>query len=240
MSFINTTIHSKEDSLNLDEIHLTNLNKNAINQLLDEYKYYPSLKKYNLPIDNKILFYGHSGCGKTATAQAIAKALNKKIIVLNLGSFVSSRLGETSRNISEVFKRASLEKAILFIDEFDFIGKTRDYDSKDSGEMKRLVNTIIQQIDYLNNEALLIAATNYIKIIDNALLRRFQLQLKFDLPNKDQLDEYYNKLINKFPKQYWGIEKNYNISYAEAKDLTLKQIKKKVINEEKYKEINSH
>ncbi len=237
MSFINIAIHSKEATLALEELHLSNENQEAIDQLLDEFTYYSSLKKYNLPIDNKILFHGHTGCGKTATAKSIAKALNKKIIVLNLGNFVSSKLGETSKNISEVFKRASLEKAVLFIDEFDFIGKTRDYDTKDSGEMKRLVNTVIQQIDYLNNDALLIAATNYVQIIDSALLRRFVLQLKFDLPKKKELDVYYDELVNKFPKEFQNIHRDYNISYAEAKNLTYQQVKRKIIALEKTKKL---
>ncbi|MBA6156464.1 AAA family ATPase [Tenacibaculum sp. S7007] len=236
MSFINIGIQSKEVTLALEELHLSNENQEAINQLLDEFTYYASLKKYNLPIDNKILFHGHTGCGKTATAKSIAKALNKKIIVLNLGNFVSSKLGETSKNISEIFKRASLEKAVLFIDEFDFIGKTRDYDTKDSGEMKRLVNTVIQLIDHLNNDALLIAATNYVQVIDSALLRRFELRLKFDLPKNKELDVYYNELVNKFPKEFQNIKRDYNISYAEAKNLTYQQVKRKLIALEKTKE----
>ncbi|WP_086030411.1 AAA family ATPase [Tenacibaculum holothuriorum] len=235
MSSKNITIRSKEAPLTLDKIHLSNQNQEATNQLLDEFTYYSALKKYSLPINNKILFHGHTGCGKTATARAISKALNKEIFVLNLGNFVSSKLGETSKNIAEIFKRASLEKAILFIDEFDFIGKTRDYDTKDSGEMKRLVNTVIQQIDHLNNDTLLIAATNYVEVIDTALLRRFEVQLKFDLPKNNELDIYYDELVAKFPKEFQNIKRSYNISYAEAKNFTLKQIKKKVIDVEKSK-----
>ncbi|MGH1386594.1 AAA family ATPase [Kordia sp.] len=228
-------LKSTEASISLDEIHLSAHNKEQLQQMLDEFNYFEALKQYDLPVANKVLLHGHTGCGKTATAKAIAKELNKEIIILNLGSFVSSKLGETARNITNIFKKASREKAVLFLDEFDYIGKVRDYDSKDSGEMKRIVNTIIQLIDYLPNDTLLIAATNYVEIIDTALLRRFQLRLQYDLPSKEALDAYYDDILKKYPKHYQNFTRVYDISYAEAKDIVTHSIKKEIIATEKNK-----
>ena len=145
-------------------------------------------------------------------------------------------MGETAKNITEVFKKAIREKAVLFLDEFDSIGKLRDYEDKDSSEMKRLVNTVIQLIDQLPNDTLLIGATNYSKVIDTALLRRFQLRMKFELPNDAQLDVYYDSLLSSFPKEFRALSRTYNISYAEAKDITFRAIKNQIIESEEAKE----
>ncbi|QXP68487.1 AAA family ATPase [Polaribacter sp. AHE13PA] len=226
-----------ETTIELSNIHLSANNKIILNQLLKEFKYVDVLNNYKLPIDNKLLLFGHTGCGKTTTAKAIAQEIDKKILTLNLGGIISSRLGETAKNITEVFKKASRENAVLFLDEFDYIGKIRDYDNKDSGEMKRLVNTVIQLIDQLPNDTLLIAATNHSSIIDTALLRRFQLKLKFEAPNNKELDKYYDSLLMQFPEEFRNVTRNYSISYAEAKDITFRAVKNKIIEIEEAKEL---
>lgn len=236
MAISDFILNSKEPTISLDEIHLSEENKNALQQLLKEFKHLAILNQYQLPVDNKVFLAGHTGCGKTTTAKAIAKALDKKIIILNLGNIVSSRLGETAKNITEVFKKAIRENAVLLLDEFDSIGRLRDQEDKDSAEMKRLVNTVIQLIDELPNDTLLIAATNHPSIIDTALLRRFQLKLKFKLPNKEELDAYYDSLLKRFPEDFTDMQRQYNISYAEAKDLTFRTVKNKIIASEEAKE----
>lgn len=235
MALSDFILNSNEATIGLDEIHLNEANKNALNQLLKEFKHLAILNQYNLPVDNKVFLFGHTGCGKTTTAKAIAQALNKKIIILNLGNIVSSRLGETAKNITDVFKKAMRENAVLLLDEFDSIGKLRDHDDKDSAEMKRLVNTVIQLIDELHNDTLLIAATNHSSVIDTALLRRFQLKLKFELPNQKQLDGYYHSLLGQFPEEFSNVERVYNISYAEAKDITFRAVKNAIISSEETK-----
>lgn len=235
MATHNTTISSKNKILTLDELHLSTEIREKLDQLIEEFTYIEALKKLDIPVDNKILLHGKTGCGKTATAHAIGRALKKEVITLNLGGFVSSRLGETGKNIAEIFKKASFSNAILFIDEFDFIGKIRDYDTKDSGEMQRLVNILIQQIDNLPDTSLLICATNHVEIIDTALLRRFQIKLYYELPTNPQLDTYYDGLLANYPDNVNTIERTYHISYAEAKDITYQQIKANVIRLEKEK-----
>jgi len=219
-------------TIDLENIHLSEENKNTIHRLLREYKHINVLNQYDLPVDNKIFLYGHTGCGKTTTARALAETLGKKILIINLSNVISSRLGQTAKNISDIFQKAIREKAVLFIDEFDSLGKMREHEDKDSSEMKRLVNTIIQLIDNLPNDTILIAATNHSSVIDTALLRRFQIRLKYDMPTADQLDAYYDTLLEKFPKQFRLVNRKYNISYAEARDITHQAVKTLIIENE--------
>lgn len=230
MQLFDLVITNKQD-VDLNEIVLEAKNKESITNLLKEYKYIEELSKYNLPINNKILLYGSSGCGKTTTAKAIAKSVGKPLIILNLSNVVCSRIGETAQNVKQVFDKAAREKAVLFLDEFDQIGKERETDDKDVGEMRRLVNSIIQLIDYYPKNALLICATNHVEMIDKALLRRFQLRINFEMPASKVLDYYYDALLNSFPDNLKNIIRKYNISFAEAKDDALTQVKNKLITQ---------
>ena len=215
----------------LNDLLFSEENKTALLQTIKEHKYIDELKKYNLKVDHKILLHGYSGCGKTTTAKAIATALNKNIVIINLSTLISSRIGETSKNVKAVFDKASRERAVLFLDEFDQIGKSRDAEDTDVGEMKRLANTIIQLIDYLPADTLLICATNFYNSIDKAILRRFQIRLKFEMPNNEELDIYYDKLLFHFPDHLQDIPRKYDLSYADVKDYIHTTMKRQIIAE---------
>ncbi|WP_262148108.1 AAA family ATPase [Chryseobacterium foetidum] len=228
MNLYNLIIQDKE-AVTLDDVFLEPQNKNQIVQLIKEQKYADELQKYGLPVNNKILLEGSSGCGKTMTAKAIANALDKNIIILNLSNIVSSRIGETSQNIKMIFDKAARERSVLFLDELDQIGKARGSDDKDVGEMRRLVNTLIQLIDYYPENALLLCATNHAEIIDTAIIRRFQLKLQYEMPSKDFLDSFYDSVLLKFPEDLSNIDRKYNISFAEAKDYAFTMVKGRLI-----------
>lgn len=228
---ISDLVLSNKEVVLFEKVHLSANNKKQLEQLLKEYKYAERLAQYGLEVNHKILLFGHSGCGKTMTAKAIANTLQKNITILNLSNVVCSRIGETAQNIKQVFDKATRERSVLFLDEFDQIGKERSGDDKDVGEMRRLVNTIIQLIDYLPVYVLLICATNHKELIDTALLRRFQLQLEYDLPNKKQLDAYYDVLLEKFQEYKPLISRRYDISFAQAKDDTYTQLKSVLISQ---------
>ncbi len=100
-----------------------------------------------------------------------------------LDGLVSSFLGSTAKNIRKIFDYASKEPCILFLDEFDVLAKIRD-DKNELGELKRVVNSLLQNIDNFSEDSILIAATNHAQLLDEAVWRRFTKVLKLDLPNE--------------------------------------------------------
>lgn len=235
MNLYDLIIQDKEE-ITLNDVFLDQSNKEQFAQLIKEHTYIKELQEYGLPVNNKVLLQGSSGCGKTMTAKAIANALGKNIMILNLSNIVSSRIGETSQNIKMIFDKAGRERSVLFLDELDQIGKARGSDNKDVGEMRRLVNTLIQLIDYYPENALLLCATNHPEIIDTAILRRFQLKINYEMPSKEFLDQFYDNLLLKFPEDLREIDRKYEVSFAEAKDYAFTVVKGRLIErlEEKH------
>lgn len=231
---VNQLFIEENPNISINDILFDDIRRKQFNELIKEYRHIDVLNQYNLPINNKVLLHGKTGCGKTMTAKVLANHLNKKLVSVNLGTVVSSKLGETSKNLTSIFKKASREKAVLLLDEFDSLGKIRDYD-RDSGEMKRVVNTLLQLIDYMPNDTLLVAATNQMQMIDEALLRRFELKMEYKVPSKVLLDEYYNTLLSPYPIEFTNITKLYDISFAEAKNHVLYQVKQNIIEFEEAK-----
>jgi len=219
-------------NINLEDVVFNEAVSEQISQFLKEYQFREVLERYGLPVVNKMLLYGKTGCGKTMTAKAIAKQLDKKIIIVNLANIVSSKLGETAKNIEGLFKEVNYESAVLFFDEFDSLGQIRDYDNKDNSEMKRVVNAILQLIDNFPKKSILIAATNQIQMIDEALVRRFELKLEFTLPSKEVLDKYYDNLLAKYPAEFTHLKRIYEVSFAEAKNHVFKEVKNNIIQAE--------
>lgn len=180
----------------LENIVAENKVMNNLKHFIEEHERIELLQRFNLPVSNKLLLHGPSGCGKTLASYVIAGELKKMMVVVNLGAIVSSKLGETSKNLSKIFKKASLEDCIIFIDEFDSLGKVRDY-SQDHGEMKRVVNTILQLFDYLPQSSIVIAATNQKDMLDTALTRRFDSIIEFSLPTISQIKNLVELTLNK-------------------------------------------
>jgi len=224
-------IISDREKVQLEDVFLDNVSRTQITNLIKEHRYIDELHQYGLPVNNKLLLSGSSGCGKTTTAKAIAHALGKPIIILDLSTVISARIGETSQNVKQVFDKAGRERAVLFLDEFDQLGKARETDDRDVGEMRRLVNTLIQLIDYFPERAMLICATNHAEILDHALMRRFQLHVSYELPSQQVLDQYYDKILERFPTHLKDVTRKYGISYAEAKDYALTDVKSRLIKE---------
>lgn len=226
---IQDLIIKDSEHVELNDLFLGDDNRERIHQLIKEHRYREDLLRFGLPLTHKVLLHGSSGCGKTSTAKAIAGVLNKPLILLNLSNVVNARIGETSQNIKRVFDRARRDEAVLFLDEFDQLGKARGEDENDVGEMRRLVNSLIQLIDYLPQEVLLIAATNHLSILDTALIRRFQLRIPYEMPDNQALDLFYESLLERFPDELHPQRRLYRVSFAEAEDYLFSMVKSNLI-----------
>lgn len=144
------------------------------------------LQTYGLQPRRKLLFCGPPGCGKTVCAEAIAGELGLPLLYTRFDAVISSYLGETAANLRQVFDYAARGSWVVFFDEFDAIGKSRD-DYGEHGELKRVVNTFLQLLDGFNSHSLFIAATNHEGLLDQALWRRFDDILYFDKPTAEQI-----------------------------------------------------
>src|SRR5690606_18619651 len=122
------------------------------------------------------------GCGKTHLARYIASAVGMRLYSVSFDALVSSFLGETASNVRQVFSFASANRCALFIDEVDAIGKLRD-DANDLGELKRVVISLLQNIDRASTRSLILAATNHPHALDVALWRRFEVAWELPFPN---------------------------------------------------------
>ena len=139
----------------------------------------------------KLLFVGPPGTGKTSLALAMSHSMHMPILEVRLSMITSQYLGETSKNIDKIFDLAKkLSPSILFIDEFDFVAKSRVAD--DHGAMKRAVNALLKNIDRISlikNGVLLIGATNHPQLLDSAAWRRFDEVVEFSLPAEEMRRE---------------------------------------------------
>ncbi len=133
---------------------------------------------------NKLLFCGPPGCGKTLTAQIMSSSLGLPLVYVNLTAVFSSYLGETATNLQKIFSYVEQGEWVVLFDEFDAIARDRNT-ANEHGEVKRLVNSLLQLIDNAKSSNVYIAATNHDELLDSAVWRRFDEVLLFGKPSPE-------------------------------------------------------
>ena len=175
-----------EIEFTLDKLVCTPRQEEVIRKIAVALEHREFLKEHGIYEFGRLLFVGPPGTGKTSLALAMSRALHMPVLEVRLAMVTSQYLGETSKNIDRIFDLAKkLSPCILFIDEFDFVAKTRVSD--DHGAMKRAVNMLLKNIDqisFVKNGVLLIGATNHPRILDEAAWRRFDEVVEFPLPDQ--------------------------------------------------------
>ena len=160
---------------------------------------------------SKFLFYGKPGTGKTETVKVIASITHCELWVVDFPSLVDYRLGETSKNIADMFSQISksrnLKRVIFLFDELDSIAMNR-IDSNDLREMGRATTAFLQGMDSLPREACVFATTNLYESMDKALLRRFDAEISFDSYTRDDLLEIASSLYNSLIKENKDVDKD--------------------------------
>lgn len=150
------------------------------------------LYRNHLTPQRKLLLMGPPGAGKTMTAQDLAGELNIPLFVIRLDGLISKYMGESISKLRLIFDTMLKQRAVYLFDEFDSIGSQREQ-SMEVGEMKRVLNSFLVNIERDESHSIIVAATNLPEILDKALFRRFDSVLHFPLP---QIPEIYQVLEN--------------------------------------------
>ncbi len=167
--------------LTWDRIVLSEKIVDLLQEIVLENRKQDILVAYNLKPKNKLLFCGPPGCGKTQTAKILSSALSLPLVYVNLTAVFSSYLGQTATNLQKIFTYIEHGEWVVLLDEFDAIARDRD-NLNEHGEVKRLVNSLLQLIDNATNQSIFVAATNHEKLLDSAVWRRFDEVIFFDHP----------------------------------------------------------
>ncbi len=208
----------------LDDIVLSDVVRKGVDRVICEFREWEVLEANGLSPVKRLLLCGPPGCGKTATAEAIATELGLPMLYVRFDSVVSSLLGETAANLRKVFDYADRGQWVMFFDEFDAIGRSRD-DTTEHGEIKRVVNSYLQIMDNFRGRSLVIAATNFEAVLDRALWRRFDDVLRLERPSTDQLKILVRKRLKPLTVQASQVdsiaEKMVSATFADAEQVCL-------------------
>jgi len=153
-----------------------------VETFLDGVRNYDRWAEAGVAVPNRLLLFGPPGTGKTSIANLIAASLGLPLLTTRSDTLVSSLLGQTSKNIRQVFDYADSRPCVLFLDEFDALAKDRA-DAREIGELQRVVIALLQNMDALSPQTILVAATNHEALLDSAVWRRFETTVRVDLPD---------------------------------------------------------
>lgn len=168
-----------------------------IDRILLEYKQIHKLDKYGMTNRRKILLVGSPGTGKTMTASVIAQELKLPLYVILMDKLMTKFMGETGNKLRLIFEMIEEKKGVYFFDEFDTIGGERSKDN-DVGEMRRVLNSFLHFIDKDKSGSLILAASNNLSLLDQALFRRFDDIIAYNLPSEKEIINLLNNKLSSF------------------------------------------
>lgn len=176
-------------------LQLTQAQWDVVHEFVSVAKSYGSLVEMSdLAGAMSLLMYGAPGTGKSRLARYIANELGLDLYVARLDGLISSFLGSTAKNIRALFDFAAKTPCVLFLDEFDAIAKVRG-DDQEMGELKRVVNSFLQNLDSLGGQSIVLAATNHENLLDAAVWRRFTYRVSLDLPDAEQRQRMWGDFL---------------------------------------------
>lgn len=209
----------------LEDLILPDTVRRAVAELVEEQQRADLLRANGVEPRHRVLLVGPPGTGKTSLAEALAEAVAVPFFIVRYESMIGSYLGETASRLKRVFDYARTTPCVLFFDEFDAIGKERG-DIHETGEIKRVVTSLLMQVDELPSYTIIAAATNHPELLDRASWRRFQLRLSLPMPTTAALSSYVEKFAERFnhalgqsPKAIAA--KLGKLSYAEIEEFCL-------------------
>lgn len=209
-----------QPKIKLKDMVLASSVMEALLKLVNEQQKWEILSQHNLRPRRKLLLQGPPGCGKTMTAQAIAGELGIPVFIVRLDGLISKFMGESIAKLRLIFDAMPDHRGVYLFDEFDSIGSHRNQ-GQDVGEIKRVLNSFLINIEKDQSNSILIAATNMPEALDQALFRRFDDIITYPLPTS-------NEIINTIKKNLFGFKFKERINYQmlakEAKGLNYSDI----------------
>ncbi len=219
----------------MEDLILPQEAEQAVRELVEEQHRADLLRSFNLEPRNRVLLAGPPGNGKTSLAEAIANGLNVPFIVVRYEAVIGSYLGETAQRIAQVFECARSRQCVLFFDEFDAVGKERG-DIHETGEIKRVVSSLLLQIDALPSYVVVITASNHPELLDRAVWRRFQIRLELPSPKQGQIEEWFRRFERRTGHEF-GLSPHSlaqslkDLSFAEVEDFGTDVLRRIALNQ---------
>ena len=220
--------------IKIKDMVLTQQVSEDIERILSEQRKFDQLLQHNLEPRRKLMLVGPPGCGKTMTAKAIAGDLEIPLFIIRLDGLISRYMGESIAKLKLIFDSMYQHRAVYLFDEFDSIGSNRSY-GNDVGEIKRVLNSFLMNIEKDESNSLLIAATNIPETLDKALFRRFDDIIQYPLPGDKEIAELIKvqlkgyaltkgKTINTLAKEAVGL------SFADVSNACKDAIKEMIVH----------
>jgi len=184
--------HEINPTRRMEDLVLSDVITTACKELIEEQNRSDLLRAHNLEPRHRVLLAGPPGNGKTSLAEVVAAELAMPLLVVRYEAVIASFLGETAVRLSRLFEQIRTRRCVLFFDEFDVVGKERG-DIHETGEIKRVVSSLLLQVDALPSYVVVITATNHPELLDRAVWRRFQLRLELPAPTPKQTEEWFRR-----------------------------------------------
>lgn len=217
----------------LSELVIPSITRRTIEGLIEEQQRADLLRSHGVQPRHRILLSGPPGNGKTSLAECIANALAVPFFTVRYDLLIGSYLGETTQRLRRLFEYVRTTPAVLLFDEFDVVGKERG-DPHETGEIKRVVSTLLLQVDALPSYVVVVAATNHGELLDRAVWRRFEVRAELPQPSVSQLGEFFDNALSHLSGSHiMGqviADKLGEISFAEARDFVLDVRRKQILS----------
>ena len=227
-------IYEKTPERALDSLILPDKIREQIKEIVEEQHRAELLHAHNLHARNRVLLAGPPGNGKTTLAEVLACELMYPLFVVRYETLVGSYLGETSSRLKHLMDYAKTQRCVLFFDEFETLGKERG-DTHETGEIKRVVSSLLLQIDDMPDYVVVVAASNHPELLDRAVWRRFQLRIELAMPTRQQLTRHIETIgqrcQTKFGYDPETLAKHMmGLNFAEVEEFCLSVVRRAVLD----------